>query len=44
MIAEFAAVIQRGNRKSKKLTPSDMVSINKVLLDYNENKKLKKEK
>jgi len=39
MIAEFSALIQRENRKSKKLTPSDMVAINSVLLDYNEYKK-----
>jgi glycerol-3-phosphate cytidylyltransferase len=43
MIAEFSSLIQRGKRKSKMLTPSDMVSINRVLLDYNEqNKKTKK--
>ncbi len=41
MIAEFASLIQRGTRKSKKLTPSDMVAINRVLLDYNETKKEK---
>ena len=41
MIAEFTSLIQRGNRKSKKLTPSDMVAINRVLLDYNESKKEK---
>ena len=39
MIAEFTSLIQRGNRKSKKLTPSDMIAINRVLLDYNERKK-----
>jgi len=43
MIAEFSSLIQRGNRKSKKLTPSDMVAINRVLLDYNESKKEKQE-
>ncbi len=43
MIAEFASVIQRGKRKSKMLTPADMVSINRVLLTYNESKKNKKE-
>jgi glycerol-3-phosphate cytidylyltransferase len=41
MIAEFTSLIQRGNRKSKKLTPSDMVAINRVLLDYNETKQEK---
>ncbi|NPA61743.1 MAG: Gfo/Idh/MocA family oxidoreductase [Epsilonproteobacteria bacterium] len=39
MIAEFASLIQRGKRTSKKLTPSDMVSIARVVLDYNESKK-----
>jgi len=38
MLAEFSSLIQRGKRKSKMLTPSDMVSINRVLLDYNEQK------
>ena len=38
MIAEFASLIQRGKRKSKMLTPSDMVGINRVLLEYNERK------
>ena len=43
MIAEFASLIQRGKRTSKMLTPSDMVSINRVVLAYNEqNKKTKK--
>jgi glycerol-3-phosphate cytidylyltransferase len=41
MIAEFASLIQRGNRKSKMLTPKDMVSINRVLIDYAESKKNK---
>ncbi len=36
MIAEFASLIQRDKRKSKMLTPSDMVSISRVVLDYNE--------
>ena len=46
MIAEFASLIQRGKRKSKMLTPSDMVGINRVLLEYNEkrNKTKKEEK
>jgi len=44
MIAEFSSLIQRGNRKSKKLTPSDMVAINRVLLDYNESNQVKQEK
>ena len=39
MIAEFASLIQRGERKSKKLSPSDMVAINRVLLDYKETQK-----
>ena len=43
MIAEFTALIQRGHRKSKKLTPSDMVAINRVLLDYNDSKNKHKE-
>ncbi|CAA6826655.1 MAG: Glycerol-3-phosphate cytidylyltransferase (EC [uncultured Sulfurovum sp.] len=38
MIAEFSSLIQRGKRKSKMLTPSDMVGINRVLLEYNERK------
>lgn len=46
MIAEFASLIQRDKRKSKMLTPSDMVSISRVVLDYNEfkenSKKIKK--
>ncbi|NOZ89695.1 MAG: Gfo/Idh/MocA family oxidoreductase [Epsilonproteobacteria bacterium] len=46
MIAEFASLIQRGKRTSKMLSPSDMVSISRVILDYNEfkekNKKSKK--
>lgn len=44
MIAEFTSLIQRGNSKSKKLSPSDMVAINRVLLDYNESKKEKTKK
>ena len=38
MIAEFCSLIQRGKRKSDKLTPKDMISINRVLLEYNERK------
>ncbi|MCK4743220.1 MAG: Gfo/Idh/MocA family oxidoreductase [Sulfuriflexus sp.] len=38
MIAEFASLIQRGKRKSNMLTPKDMLSINRVLLEYNERK------
>jgi len=38
MIAEFASLIQRGKRKSEKLTPKDMIRINRVLLEYNERK------
>ena len=38
MIAEFASLIQRGMRKSKMLSPKDMIRINKVLLEYNERK------
>ncbi|MFK5913378.1 MAG: adenylyltransferase/cytidyltransferase family protein [Woeseiaceae bacterium] len=38
MIAEFASLIQRGMRKSKMLSPKDMISINRVLLKYNERK------
>jgi len=42
MIAEFASLIQRGKRTSKMLTPSDMVSISRVVLDYNEFKESSK--
>lgn len=38
MIAEFTSLIQRGERKSKKLRPQDMIGINRVLLEYNERK------
>jgi glycerol-3-phosphate cytidylyltransferase len=38
MIAEFTSLIQRGKRKSKMLSPSDMVGINRVLIEYNERK------
>ncbi len=38
MIAEFASLIQRGLRKSSMLKPQDMISINRVLLEYNERK------
>ena len=38
MIAEFASLIQRGERKSNMLTPKDMIRINRVLLEYNERK------
>jgi len=38
MIAEFASLIQRGKRESNMLTPKDMISINRVLLEYNERK------
>ncbi|WDE97433.1 adenylyltransferase/cytidyltransferase family protein [Lentisphaera profundi] len=38
MIAEFASLIQRGERKSQMLSPQDMISINRVLLEYNERK------
>lgn len=38
MIAEFASLIQRGKRKSNMLSPKDMISINRVLLEYNERK------
>jgi len=44
MLAEFSSLIQRGKRKSKMLTPSDMVSINRVLLDYNDQKNRNKNK
>ena len=44
MIAEFSSLIQRGKRKSKMLTPPDMIGINRVLLEYNENKKENKKK
>ena len=45
MIAEFTSLIQRDKRKSKMLTPSDMISINRVLLEYNDrNKKNKDDK
>ena len=38
MIAEFASLIQRGERKSAMLSPRDMLRINRVLLEYNERK------
>jgi len=38
MIAEFASLIQRGERKSSMLSPKDMIRINRVLLEYNERK------
>ena len=38
MIAEFASLIQRGKRKSNMLSPKDMISINRVLIEYNERK------
>jgi len=41
MIAEFGSLIQRGKRQSKMLTPSDMVGINRVLLEYNEKRNSK---
>ena len=44
MLAEFSSLIQRGKQKSKMLTPADMVSINRVLLDYNELSKEQKKK
>lgn len=44
MIAEFASLIQRGKRKSQMLLPSDMVGINRVLLEYNDSKKKKNKK
>ena len=43
MIAEFSSLIQRGKRKSKMLSPSDMIGINRVLLEYNERKAKEKE-
>ena len=44
MIAEFSSLIQRGKDKSKMLSPSDIVGINRVLLEYNESRKEKKNK
>jgi glycerol-3-phosphate cytidylyltransferase len=44
MIAEFSSLIQRGKGKSKMLTPADIVGINRVLLEYNESRKEKKNK
>lgn len=41
MIAEFASLIQRGKRNSKMLSPSDMLSISRVVLDYEDSKKKK---
>lgn len=38
MIAEFASLIQRDKRKSNMLSPKDMISINRVLIEYNERK------
>ena len=43
MIAEFTSLIQRGKRQSKMLTPSDMLNINRIMLDYAESKKEKKQ-
>jgi glycerol-3-phosphate cytidylyltransferase len=42
MIAEFSSLIQRGQKQSKKLSPSDMIEINRVLLEYNESKEMNK--
>ena len=36
MIAEFASLIQRGKRTSQTLSPSDIVAISRVVLDYND--------
>ena len=38
MIAEFMSLIQRNERKSKMLTPKDILGINRVLSEYNERK------
>ncbi len=43
MIAEFASLIQRDERESSMLTPEDMLSINRVLLEYND-RKMKEQK
>lgn len=39
MIAEFASLIHRGERKSDMLSPKLMIGINRVLLEYNERKR-----
>lgn len=39
MVAEFTSMIQRDKRKSKMLSPKDMVGINRVLIEYNERKR-----
>ena len=38
MIAEFTSLIQRGKVKPTVLSPKDMISINRVHLEYNERK------
>ncbi len=42
MIAEFASLIQRNKSTSKMLTPTDIVEINRIPLEYDEFKKLRK--
>ena len=39
MLAEFTSLIQRGKTSSKKLSPTDMTNINKIVLKYNEESK-----
>ncbi len=41
MIAEFSSLIQRGKTKSKKLSPTDMMKINRIVLQFNEMQKNK---
>ncbi len=36
MISEFASLIQRGKKESKRLTPKDIVEINGVIVEYNQ--------
>ncbi len=36
MLAEFSSLIQRGKIESKRLSPTDMMKINRIVLQYNE--------
>jgi len=44
MIAEFASLIQRDKTTSKTLSPSDIIEINRVILEFNEYNKKKRGK
>ncbi len=39
MISEFASLIQRGKKRSERLTPEDMKEINDLIVEYNEQAK-----